>query len=202
MPKSVLDYRSHKISYLSVTAQILTCDLWLFSDSWICVLPQRQSIPPDNTQKWCPTWPFPTNQGCPSWGNTRPGKNISPRAKAKKPQRQSSSALRRREIYLIYSLNTFTYMYSFICIIITNKCINLSYIYIYIYIYIKSNHFYCHITTAQVPWWVKFLRENNNLHMDSTYLQTVQKTMCKIHIHILSTHSVYILFNCVRNFSW
>ncbi len=21
----------------------------------------------------------------------------------------------------------------------------------------KSNHFYCHITTAQVPWWVKFL---------------------------------------------
>ncbi len=23
---------------------------------------------------------------------------------------------------------------------------------------IKSNHFYCHITTAQVPWWVKFLR--------------------------------------------
>ncbi len=23
---------------------------------------------------------------------------------------------------------------------------------------IKSNHFYCHITTAQVPWWMKFLR--------------------------------------------
>jgi len=33
-------------------------------------------------------------------------------------------------------------------------------------------------------------KNNNNLHMDSTYLQTVQKTMCKIHIHILSTHSV------------
>ncbi len=33
-------------------------------------------------------------------------------------------------------------------------------------------------------------KQNNNLHMDSTYLQTVQKTMCKIHIHILSTHSV------------
>ncbi len=154
---------------------------------------------------------------------------------------------------------------------------------------IKSNHFYCHITTAQVPWWVKFLwacsrqckkttdnlhmdrqckkttnnlhmdrqckktalehlqcsrqckknnsnlhmdrqckkttaiyiwtdsakkqqtiyiwtdsaknnsnlhmdrqckKTTNNLHMDSTYLQTVQKTMCKIHIHILSTLSV------------
>ncbi len=34
------------------------------------------------------------------------------------------------------------------------------------------------------------VQKNNNLHMDSTYLQTVQKTMCKIHIHILSTHSV------------
>ncbi len=143
----------------------------------------------------------------------------------------------------------------------------------------KSNHFYCHITTAQVPWWVKFLwacsrqcrkttdnlhmdrqskkttnnlhmdrqckkkkkniyiwtdsaknctgaftvlqtvqknnnsnlhmdrqckknnnsnlhmdrqckKNNSNLHMDSTYLQTVQKTMCKIHIHALSTLSV------------
>ncbi len=28
--------------------------------------------------------------------------------------------------------------------------------------------------------------DRNNLHMDSTYLQTVQKTMCRIHIHILS----------------
>ncbi len=41
----------------------------------------------------------------------------------------------------------------------------------------KSNHFYCHITTAHVPWWVKFLRAcsrqcRNNLHIDSTYLQT------------------------------
>ncbi len=34
------------------------------------------------------------------------------------------------------------------------------------------------------------VQKNNNLHMDSTYLQTVQKTMCKKHIHILSTHSV------------
>ncbi len=54
-------------------------------------------------------------------------------------------------------------------------------------IQIKSNHFYCHITTAQVPWWVKFLwacsrqckkttdnlpmdrqckKTTNNLHMD------------------------------------
>ncbi len=33
-------------------------------------------------------------------------------------------------------------------------------------------------------------KKQNNLHTDSTYLQTVQKTMCKIHIHILNTHSV------------
>ncbi len=52
--------------------------------------------------------------------------------------------------------------------------------------------FYCHITTAQVPWWVKFLwacsrqcrKTTDNLHMDRqckknskqfTYGQTVQK---------------------------
>ncbi len=34
------------------------------------------------------------------------------------------------------------------------------------------------------------VQKNNNLHMESTYLQTVQKTMCKIHIHVLRTHSV------------
>ncbi len=33
-------------------------------------------------------------------------------------------------------------------------------------------------------------KNNSNLHMDSTYLQTVQKTMCKIHIHVISTLSV------------
>ncbi len=33
-------------------------------------------------------------------------------------------------------------------------------------------------------------KNNSNLHMDSTYLQTVQKTMCKMHIHALSTLSV------------
>ncbi len=44
---------------------------------------------------------------------------------------------------------------------------------------IKSNHFYCHIITAHVLWWVKFLRAcsrqcRNNIHIDSTitYLQT------------------------------
>ncbi len=64
---------------------------------------------------------------------------------------------------------------------------------------IKSNHFYCHITTAQVPWWVKFLwacsrqcrKTTDNLHMDRqckknnrqfTYGQTVQKKQQTIYI--------------------
>ncbi len=67
---------------------------------------------------------------------------------------------------------------------------------------IKSNHFYCHITTAHVPWWVKFLRacSRNNLHIDSTYLQTytddnVQNThtythytQCTIRHTVIKTH--------------
>ncbi len=54
------------------------------------------------------------------------------------------------------------------------------------------NHFYCHITTARVPWWVKFLRAcsrlcRNNLHIDSTYLHRRQCAECT---YIVSTHSV------------
>ncbi len=64
------------------------------------------------------------------------------------------------------------------------------------HILIKSNqnHFYCHITTAQVPWWVKFLwacsrqcrkttdnlpmdrqckKTTNNLHMDRQCKKTI-----------------------------
>ncbi len=45
---------------------------------------------------------------------------------------------------------------------------------------IKSNHFYCHITTAQVPWWVKFLwacsrQCKKKQQQQFTYGQTVQK---------------------------
>ncbi len=51
-----------------------------------------------------------------------------------------------------------------------------------------------------MPWRVKFLRAcsrqcRNNLHIDSTYIHTyrlIQKTMCRIHIHILCTHSVLL----------
>ncbi len=55
---------------------------------------------------------------------------------------------------------------------------------LFIYLYriqnqIKSNHFYCHITTAQVPWWVKFLwacsRQCKKNNKQFTYGQTVQK---------------------------
>ncbi len=44
--------------------------------------------------------------------------------------------------------------------------------------------------TTAIYIWTDSAKNNSNLHMDSTYLQTVQKTMCKIHIHILSTLSV------------
>ncbi len=44
--------------------------------------------------------------------------------------------------------------------------------------------------TTTIYIWTDSAKNNSNLHMDSTYLQTVQKTMCKIHIHILSTLSV------------
>ncbi len=47
-----------------------------------------------------------------------------------------------------------------------------------------------HWSIYSAPDSAKKTKKNSNLHMDSTYLQTVQKTMCKIHIHILSTHSV------------
>ncbi len=63
---------------------------------------------------------------------------------------------------------------------------------------IKSNQITFIVTSPQHKFlgeWNSYERapdsaKKNNLHMDSTYLQTVQKTMCKIHIHILSTHSV------------
>ncbi len=44
--------------------------------------------------------------------------------------------------------------------------------------------------TKAIYIWTDSAKNKSNLHMDSTYLQTVQKTMCKIHIHILSTLSV------------
>ncbi len=54
------------------------------------------------------------------------------------------------------------------------------------YFQIKSNHFYCHITTAQVPWWVKFLwacsrqcrKTTDNLHMD----RQCKKTTDNLHM--------------------
>ncbi len=48
----------------------------------------------------------------------------------------------------------------------------------------------CKKKTTAIYIWTDSAKNNSNLHMDSTYLQTVQKTMCKIHIHILSTLSV------------
>ncbi len=63
---------------------------------------------------------------------------------------------------------------------------------------IKSNHFYCHITTAQVPWWVKFLwacsrqcKKNNNKQF--TYGQTVQKK---------KKQAIYIWTDSAKKLHW
>ncbi len=75
---------------------------------------------------------------------------------------------------------------------------------------IKSNHFYCHINTGHVPWWVKLLimcsrQCRNNLNVDSTYLQTytddnvqythtyTQYTHCTILDTYSSQHTLYTL---------
>ncbi len=66
---------------------------------------------------------------------------------------------------------------------------------------IKSNHFYCHITTSphhHALWWVKFLRAcsrqcRNNLHIDGTYLQTYRGRQCAEYTYIYSVHTVYYL---------
>ncbi len=67
-------------------------------------------------------------------------------------------------------------------------------------IQIKSNHFYCavvmwqyHSTSALVSEILESVLQTVQkqfTYRQYLYLQTVQKTMCKIHIHILSTHSV------------
>ncbi len=77
---------------------------------------------------------------------------------------------------------------------------------------IKSNHFYCHITTAQVPWWVKFLRacsKQCKKQKQFTYRQYIftdctednvqnththtQYTQCTIKTVLVTIHYVHIL---------
>ncbi len=87
---------------------------------------------------------------------------------------------------------------------------------------IKSNHFYCHITTAQVPWWVKFLwacsrqcrKTTDNLPMDRqckknnkqfTYGQTVQKKKKKNYIWTDSAkkqQTIYIWTDSAKKLHW
>ncbi len=73
----------------------------------------------------------------------------------------------------------------------------------------KSNYF-CHITTAHVPWWVKFLR--GCPRQQFTYRQYIltQMTMCRVHtvyylrhaslsIHIIhSMYTFYIMYRYIH----
>ncbi len=71
---------------------------------------------------------------------------------------------------------------------------------------IKSNHFYCHITTAQVPWWVKFLwacsrqckKTTDNLPMDRQCKKTTNNLpmdrQCK-----KTTNNLHMDRQCKKN---
>ncbi len=60
---------------------------------------------------------------------------------------------------------------------------------------IKSNHFYCHITTAQVPWWVKFLwacsRQKNFFYIWTVHIYRLYRRQCAKYTYIYSVHIVY-----------
>ncbi len=81
-------------------------------------------------------------------------------------------------------------------------------------IQIKSNHFYCHIPTAQLPWWVKFLwacsrqckkkiiyiwtvhiyRTEDNVQKTHTYTQytVYYKDILSYQLHII--HRMYTIY--------
>ncbi len=62
---------------------------------------------------------------------------------------------------------------------------------------IKSNHFYCHITTAQVPWWVKFLwacsRQCKKIffYIWTVHIYRLYRRQCAKYTYIYSVHIVY-----------
>ncbi len=59
---------------------------------------------------------------------------------------------------------------------------------------IKSNHFYCHITTAQVPWWVKFLRACSRQCKKTkqfTYRQYIFTDCTEDNVQNTHTHTQY-----------
>ncbi len=71
---------------------------------------------------------------------------------------------------------------------------------VYISNQIKSNHFYCRITTAQVSWWVKFLRACSSAKQKTKkttiYIWTVRiyrlyRRQCAKNKYIYSVHTVY-----------
>ncbi len=62
---------------------------------------------------------------------------------------------------------------------------------------IKSNHFYCHITTAQVPWWVKFLWacsrqcKKTTIYIWTVHIYRLYRRQCAKYTYIYSVHIVY-----------
>ncbi len=105
----------------------------------------------------------------------------------------------------------YLFMYSILCgfyvldclsvVVLTIYLFNLYYLFIFFF-QIKSNHFYCHITTAQVPWWVKFLwacsrqckktkQKNPTIYIWTVHIYRLYRRQCTKYTYIYSVHIVY-----------
>ncbi len=62
---------------------------------------------------------------------------------------------------------------------------------------IKSNHFYCHITTAHVPWWVKFLRACFVCLMFDTFKKRVFFEQVKWKVQLIYLTACIYWQNCI-----
>ncbi len=71
-------------------------------------------------------------------------------------------------------------------------CLYLYAIYLSIYIYISNQikPLYCLITTAQVPWWVKFLRACSR-QCKTVRIYRLYRRQCAKYTYIYSVHTVY-----------
>ncbi len=63
---------------------------------------------------------------------------------------------------------------------------------------IKSNHIYCHITTAHVPWWVKFLRACFVCLMFDTFKKRVFFEQVKWKVQLIYQTDCIYWQNCIH----
>ncbi len=117
-------------------------------------------------------------------------------------------------IYLLFFILIFYYLCFCSVTVILLHCVSFCHENKYIKTnQIKSNHFYCHITTAQVPWWVKFLWACSRQCKKTTtaiYIWTDSAKKKKLHWSIYSapdsakkqqqfTYGQYIFTDCTED---